>query len=207
MLSKLLARNLRCPDGLFGAILGGQMNRANRAMNRAAVACLAPAPDDQVLEIGFGGGAGLKSIASHLQSGRIVGVDISETMRTLVSRRFGELISCGRVELLRGEAENLPCADGSFDRALTVNTLYFWRDPARVANEVMRVLRPGGTFLVAFRPKEVMQRFPFTRHGFSMYADEEVYTLLHEAGFSEIRFSRGDDDRVGYVCACARKPD
>lgn len=51
-----------------------------------------------------------------------------------------------------------------------------------------------------------MERFAFTKHGFSIYADEEVYSLLQSAGFDSIRFERGDDDRMGYVCAIARKP-
>lgn len=207
MLSKLMARNLRRPEGFFGTLVGSQMNRVNRRMSRAAVALLCASPDERILEIGFGGGASLVPIARCLRSGCIVGVDFSDTMHEQLARRHGKLIRSGRVSLLKGEAEDLPCEDASFDRALTLNTLYFWSDPARVAGEVLRVLRPGGVFVLGFRPKDAMLRLPFTRHGFTMYADEEVYSLLQRAGFGSIRFERGDDDSMGYVCAVARKPD
>lgn len=206
MLNKLLAKNLRQPSGFFGRLVGREMNRANRAMNRAAVHHLAPGADEQILEIGFGGGASLIPIAEHLGKGRIVGVDLSDEMIALASRKHPGLIESGRLELRKGGAEDLPCEDARFDRALTVNTLYFWSDPPRVAREILRVLRPGGTFVLAFRPKCAMERFAFTKHGFSIYADEEVYSLLQSAGFDSIRFERGDDDRMGYVCAIARKP-
>jgi SAM-dependent methyltransferase len=43
-----------------------------------------------------------------------------------------------------GVGEHLPFADGSFDAALSLNVLEHVRDPFRCANELTRIVRPGG---------------------------------------------------------------
>ena len=43
-----------------------------------------------------------------------------------------------------GVGEHLPFADGTFDAALSLNVLEHVRDPFRCANELSRIVRPGG---------------------------------------------------------------
>jgi SAM-dependent methyltransferase len=47
-----------------------------------------------------------------------------------------------------GDAQTLPFADATFDAAFCVNLLEHVPDPKAVANEVARVLSPGGVFVV-----------------------------------------------------------
>lgn len=47
-----------------------------------------------------------------------------------------------RFELYDGSV--FPFGDEGFDRLFTVNTIYFWEDPAHTLSEVHRVLKPGG---------------------------------------------------------------
>ena len=54
---RFIARQLSCPTGLFGGIMGLLMNRHNAKMNRFAVRQLELKTTDRVLEIGFGGGS------------------------------------------------------------------------------------------------------------------------------------------------------
>jgi SAM-dependent methyltransferase len=53
------------------------------------------------------------------------------------------------VELLDGDAEALPFADGSFDAVTSVFGVMFAPDHARAAAELVRVCRPGGTIALA----------------------------------------------------------
>ncbi|NLO28844.1 MAG: class I SAM-dependent methyltransferase [Actinobacteria bacterium] len=62
--------------------------------------------------------------------GLIAGVDYSPDMVTLCSRRFAGPISAGRVQLHCSTAESLPFGDACFNKASTVNTIYFWDEPA-----------------------------------------------------------------------------
>lgn len=48
--------------------------------------------------------------------------------------------------LVKGGAESLPMADGSFDAVVSTLVLCSVADPAQVLREVHRVLRPGGRY-------------------------------------------------------------
>jgi SAM-dependent methyltransferase len=52
----------------------------------------------------------------------------------------------------------LPFADGSFDRVLTINTVYFWPDLPTALTEVGRVLAAGGLLAIGIRDPSAMQR-------------------------------------------------
>src|SRR5690606_10876458 len=78
---------------------------------------------------------------------------------------------------------DLPFPDSSFTKIFTVNTIYFWEDVGAVLAEFRRVLKPNGILTVAVRPKEVMQQYPFTQYGFTMYTREELEQTLTDKGY------------------------
>ncbi|HEX8192967.1 MAG TPA: class I SAM-dependent methyltransferase [Allosphingosinicella sp.] len=145
---------------------------------------------ETVLDVGFGGG-GL--IAALLEAGaRAVGIDISEVAVRRARRRFGE-----RARILLGSAEALPLGDASVHKAASLNSLYFWPAPAAAMAEFARVVRPGGRLAIAFEPPEELRKWPGHRHGFRLFAEEEVRQLMAQAGFTDIRAAWGT----------GRKPD
>ena len=54
-----------------------------------------------------------------------------------------------QIDFVEGDAENLPFEDGSFDVALSTLGVMFAPDQERVAGELLRVVRPGGTIAMA----------------------------------------------------------
>jgi ubiquinone/menaquinone biosynthesis C-methylase UbiE len=130
------------------------MAAKNRAMNEAAAERLPLRPEDRVLELGFAHGRTLAALAARVPRGRAVGVDPSETMLAMAGRRLRRPIAAGRVELRLASAEALPFPDASFDAAYAANSVQFWPGPERSLREVRRVLRPGGTLLLAIRLNE-----------------------------------------------------
>jgi arsenite methyltransferase len=101
-----------------------------------------------VLDLGCG--AGLDSLISARRvgaSGRVIGIDFSQSMLTRACRAVTD--SGLDVTLLRGDAERLPLASASVDVAL-VNGI-FNLNPARtmIFEELARVLRPGGSVYAA----------------------------------------------------------
>lgn len=119
-------------------------------MNALAVEALEVRPDDRVLEIGFGPAAALAEIARLVPRGFVAGIDPSEAMISLASRRLRNGIAAERVELKLGTASSIPYEDGRFDRVLTVNTIYFW-DQTDALREIRRVMQLGGRFVLVFR--------------------------------------------------------
>uniref|UniRef100_UPI00358FD39F demethylmenaquinone methyltransferase-like isoform X2 n=1 Tax=Myxine glutinosa TaxID=7769 RepID=UPI00358FD39F len=97
-----------------------------------------------VLELGFGPGVGLKDALAKLgPHGHLYGVDPSEYMHSVASRRLASGIQTGQVQLFSGTAESLPLPDGIIDRVFHCNCYYFWPDLDKACNEIKRVMKPG----------------------------------------------------------------
>jgi ubiquinone/menaquinone biosynthesis C-methylase UbiE len=100
---------------------------------------------DQVLDVGSGTGAVTAAVAAVSPSSRIVGIDPAAAFVAYAhARHAGDLI---RFEV--GDAQQLPFADRSFTRALSLLNLNFIPDPAKAVREMSRVTRPGGTVTAA----------------------------------------------------------
>lgn len=162
-------------------------------MNALVMAELGPRAGDRVLEIGFGGGA---LLAALLEAGaRPAGADVSEAMVGRARRRFR-----GRVEIARASIEALPFGDGAFDKAASVNNIYFWPDPGAGMRELARVVRPGGRLAIAFEPPEELARWPGHRHGFRLVSLDEATALMEEAGFGGFRTAWGRGRKPDRFC-------
>ena len=77
-----------------------------------------------------------------------VGLDISPKLVALGRRKYPGL------ELVEGDAENLPFGNASFDGVLLSGLAHHFPDPRRLASEVNRVLKNGGKFF-AFDPNRL----------------------------------------------------
>jgi len=73
--------------------------------------------------------------------------------------------------------------DNSIDIIFTVNTLYFWKNPKEYLQEIFRVLKSKGQFVLGFIPKSTMEKIPFAKYGFELYDNENVQNLLEAVGF------------------------
>jgi SAM-dependent methyltransferase len=88
----------------------------------------------------------------------------------------GLLIPDSRAIYLAVGAEEIPLVSGTVDVALSRNSLDHVRNPAAVVDEVRRILRPGGTFIL-----NVDLDHPATATEPHTFTEEQVHELL--AGF------------------------
>jgi ubiquinone/menaquinone biosynthesis C-methylase UbiE len=98
-------------------------------------------PGSRLLDVGTGTGlVAAAAVAAPGAAIRAVGLDVSPAMLARARERVARL----GVALVTGDAEALPCRDGSFDAAAGHFVLVFLERPAAAMAEVRRVLRPGG---------------------------------------------------------------
>jgi SAM-dependent methyltransferase len=203
---RYLAAQLRRPSGLIGRLLVAPiLNRRNASLNAAVLDALDLCATDSVLEVGFGGGALLSRILPVVSAGMVVGVDFSQDMVDLCAARFASEMRAERLSLHCASVDALPLEDGAVGKVATVNTIYFWDDPARAAQELHRVISPGGRLVVGFAPRETLERLPVTEHGFAKYEAAEVRELLLSAGFDAVDMSVVEDPDGDDCCATAFK--
>lgn len=101
-----------------------------------------PADRPRVLDIGCGNGALLRQLAERIEAGR--GVDISERMVELARDESAEI---DHLSFEKVDGPELPFADDSFD-VVTSFLSFRYLDWDPILAEIVRVLRPGGRFLV-----------------------------------------------------------
>ena len=100
----------------------------------------------RLLEVGVGTGLALPHYAPHLS---VTGIDVSADMLAKARQRVGEESLSNIESLLEMDATALTLEDASFDVAAAMYVITVVPDPARVMHEMARVVKPGGTVLVA----------------------------------------------------------
>lgn len=195
------------PHGLLAGVFAAVMNGGNRQVNLRTLEALDLEPGQRVLEVGFGGGATLETLIQEKQCGFVGGLDASPKMVQAAERRFASWIAEGRLEVRRGTVESLPWADASFDRSLSVNSLFYWPDPVQGVREIRRVLRPGGVLALGLRDKTAVDKIGFGRMGYWSPTQAEVEGLLAAAGFQSpsVR-SYGDGAKGDFIVIRAAVP-
>jgi len=97
----------------------------------------------KVLEVGVGTGANFTLYPNDI---KIVGIEPSEAM--LKKARLKLDSAKVPIELIQGNAEQLPFADDSFDTVLVTLVLCSVKDLNKSLSELHRVLKPGGTVIL-----------------------------------------------------------
>jgi arsenite methyltransferase len=104
---------------------------------------------DVVLDLGSG--AGIDAFVAREsvgESGRVIGVDMTEAM-VARARSNAAKLGFGNVEFRLGEIEHLPVDDDAVDVVISNCVLNLVPDKAKAFAETLRVLKPGGHFCVS----------------------------------------------------------
>jgi len=159
------------PPWLAGSALGRYVLHFEAVIEKAVSDFAAGLPaGSRVLDAGAGEGQYAHYFARH----RYAGVDLA----------VGDAgWDYSRLQAI-ADLTALPFASASFDASINIVTLEHVREPGRALEEIERVLKRGGSLLLAVPHEwEVHQAphdyFRFTRHG--------IRHLLEEAGFQDIR--------------------
>jgi ubiquinone/menaquinone biosynthesis C-methylase UbiE len=125
----------------------GRLNRYRRLQERC-VDKLELKAKERVLCIGVGTGNEILHVLRRNRKVSIVGVDYSYTALQRASKKV--LAPSKEIQLLLMDARRLDFAAGSFDKVLCIHLMDFVQENGKVTNEILRVLKPGGQFVITY---------------------------------------------------------
>ena len=160
-------------------------------------------PEDLVLDAGTGAGRTAIAIGRIVRNGRIVALDrfdsnyIAGGGRALLERNVALAGLADRVEVKHGDLTALPFDDGTFDSAVSAHVIdHLGRNKQRGLEEILRVLKPGGRFLLVvwvpgwtmFAVANLFSFFLTRPQRWRDMASEAGYELLDEGTFNGVWF-------------------
>ena len=130
----------RIPDATVESFAGVANHWVLGSVERGAV----------VLDLGCGAGTDLLIAAQMVgPKGRVIGVDMTESMLARARASAKEMGIDDRVELHESLIESLPVADESVDLVISNGVIDLVPDKEAVFGEIDRVLKPGGRLQIA----------------------------------------------------------
>ena len=120
---------------------GDRLERSHGDVVAQVLASMEIKPGEKVLDLGCGTGWATRLLAKAAPGVQAIGIDVSPQMIA----RADELHSLTiRARYDLGTFEALEFADGNFDRAFSMEALYYSPDVDKAIAELFRVLKPGG---------------------------------------------------------------
>jgi len=98
----------------------------------------------ELVEVGSGRGGGCSYVHRYLKPTKSIGIDFAKSSVAYCQQRH----RVPGLSFLQGDALELPLGNDSVDVVLNVESSHAYRSRERFFQEVYRVLRPGGYFLI-----------------------------------------------------------
>ena len=184
-------------SGEYDAVAAGIRAVADHVVRAAGIHA-----GERVLDIACG--TGNTALMARARGAQVTGVDLTPELLAVARRRAAENERLyGGIDWKEGDAENLPCADASFDVVVSSCGLMFAPDQKKVAQEVARVTRPGGRIAIqawrsdggAGRMFRVVSEYMPPPPGVPSplaWSDEAHVRMLLGPAFSDHRFEYDD---------------
>jgi len=149
------------------------------------------APADNVLDVGCGAGWLARLLAARVPQGRVVGMDVADEMVRRARRNCADV---DNAMFVNGSVEEIPWEGQFFDKVISVESSYYWPDPAAGLREIFRVLREGGSAWILinfYRDNPHCHQWgPLLPIPTKLLSAEEWAALFRTAGFTEVRHRR-----------------
>ena len=181
---RTMMHNFGDPQGLIGRLMLSGMNSGHMYIMKYAVRQIDWPENQQILDIGCGGGASIRLLLNTCPGSKVAGLDISEEA-VKKSKKVNRKDLGTRCRVLQGSAAQIPFKDRTFHTVTAFETVFFWPDIVECFREVHRVLRSDGRFLVACDAGDPDKHWDEMIPGMTAYTAEQLAELMQEASFTE----------------------
>jgi ubiquinone/menaquinone biosynthesis C-methylase UbiE len=150
-------------------------------------------PGDSVIDLGCGAGNDC-FVARALvgETGKVTGLDFTDEMLRKAVRNT-RYLGYDNVDFIKGDIENIPAENDSFDVVISNCVLNLVPDKAKAFSEIKRILKPGGHFCVS----DIVLKGDLPtniREAASLYAgcvsgalQKDAYLdIIHRAGYKDV---------------------
>lgn len=152
-----------------------------------------------VLDVGCGTGISTLKLLER-RAKKVCGIDISENMVSVLNTKIkSEGYAQDTVDVLVGDAENLPFEDNLFDIAISSMVFGMVPNPEKMISEMLRVVKPGGRIAISTHGpkhyselsdavfKAIPKRYMLGRRILYWPRErEQMHIFFNNAGLSEI---------------------
>lgn len=200
-----ILQNTCKPKGLAGKLMLNSMNMGHAAMAKWGLEHISVGEKDWILDIGCGGGANVKRFLELASEGYVKGIDYSNVSVEKTRKVNKAAIDNGRCEILHGNVMKLPFLEGTFHLVSAFETIYFWPDIEKAFEQVYKVLKENGTFMICnesdgSNPSD--EKWVKKIDGMRVYNAKTIEQALKKAGFSDIKC---DQNQKHWICITAQK--
>jgi cyclopropane fatty-acyl-phospholipid synthase-like methyltransferase len=190
-----MTENMRSPKTLGLAwVARTLMNYSNEQVSIDIVNRMKLREPDHVLELGVGNGLAIKEIAK-ISGNKIIGVEISPEFR----RNLRKMKLPKNIVILGNDAKDLSneVHDGSIDKLLAINVIYFLKPIKEYIFEFKRILKKGGMGYLGCKFESIKN---FDVEVAPNRSEREIISQLSKVGFNvSSEFIDLGEDRSRYT--------
>jgi ubiquinone/menaquinone biosynthesis C-methylase UbiE len=201
-----LLDQFRFPTGHQGRIVASAMNRRHWALTTWGLTHVTIQPDFTVLDVGCGGGITINRLSKLAPHGKVYGIDYSPDMVAYAKKLNKKYIEQGKVVIVEAQADKTGFPNNFFDLTVAIEAYYFWPNLANAFQEINRVLKPNGKFLIINEMIkdgvfDVEQAGLIEKTHVHLFSLKEIQNILEKAGFVFTEVSRKEQSPWNTISA------
>lgn len=196
----------RKPEGPLGNMMLRSMNSGHARLADWGLLHLPEIDVDNAVDLGCGAGRNAAALLQKYPDAHISAVDYSPLSVEKSKQYNKDMILRGRCRVMLGDVSDLKLPDESFDLATAFETIYFWPGLEKCFSQVVRILKPGGYFMICNESDGTDftgKRFEKIIDGMTCYTAPKIEEALKNSGFSEV--TREHHPSKPWITLIARK--